>query len=116
MQLEQQLSRAEWRERVAGRVIGGALIIALIGMFLSGSHTFGSPDPTEKDANILSVTVGAIHTVATIIFWLGLAAYFSRFRPRIKRLQDQILEESIRELREEVKELKKLVIPMQSPR
>jgi hypothetical protein len=111
VKLEQQLSRAEWKEKVARRVIVAALLIA---MFLSGSRTFGSPDPGDKGANALSVAVGVIHIVSAITFWVGLASYFSRFVPGVKRARELLLEESIRELRHEVDELRKLVGTLQS--
>lgn len=113
MQLELQLNQAERRERIVGRVVVAALVLSVTGMFVSGSQILGSADPTDKSATLLSVAVGGLHLAATVIFWVGLASYFSRFRPQVKRMQDQLLAESIRELRRDVGELRNLVSSLQ---
>lgn len=115
MELELQLSRAEWKEKLAGRVVLIALPVALVAMFLAGSRTFGSPDPSDDSANVLSVSIGVIHFVAAVTFWLGLASYFSRFRPAVRQARDRLLEESIRELRQEVQELRRQLAPSSPP-
>jgi hypothetical protein len=109
MQLELQLKRAEWKVRLTGRIVVAALLISLATMLICGSRVLGSPDPGDRDANVLSVTVGVIYAVSAIVFWLGLASYFSRFQPGVKRTRELLLEESIRELRQEVSELRKLL-------
>jgi hypothetical protein len=80
-------------------------------MFVGGSQVVGSFDPWDDDATIVSVTLGAIYCVAGVVFWIALASYFSRFRPRTREVKDNLrdarmleLEREITELRREIKE------------
>ena len=109
MQLEQQLLRAQRRERVLTWVVAGAFLAAVVTMFLVGSQTFGSPDPYDKHATVLSVALGAIYVLAQAVFFIGTASYLSRFLPRIRRLREELRDETIRESREEIRELREEV-------
>lgn len=109
MKLELQLSRAEWKERVTSRVIIFALAISIMAMFVIGSGRFGSADPGNQDATFVSVSMGVLYGLSATVFWMGLASYYSRFRPGVRRIRELLLEESIRELRQDVNELRKLM-------
>jgi hypothetical protein len=109
MQLEQQLLRAQRRERVLTWVVTGAFLTAVVTMFLAGSRTFGSPDPFDKNATIISVTLGVIYVLAQAVFFIGMASYLSRFLPRIRRLREELRDATIRESREEIRELREEV-------
>ena len=122
MQLEQQLLRAQGRERVLTWVVAGAFLTAVVTTFLAVSRTFGGPDPYDKSATVLSVTIGVISVLARAVFFIGMASYLSRFRPRIRRLREELRDETIREsrdevreLREEVRELRRLIGIQQPP-
>ena len=115
MELELRIQHAERNEKLAGYVVIAALVIALPTMFASGARWFGSPDPTDNGATVLSVAVAVIWYLATITFWLGLASYFSRFRPAVQRAKENLMIESIRELRQEIQELHQMIMPKQPP-
>ena len=109
MQLEQQLVRAERNVQITKWVVVTALLLSVAGMFLAGSQVFGSADPWEKNATLLSVSIGALHITAVIVFWVGLASYVSRFTPRARKLREDLQNESIQELRREVAELRQML-------
>jgi hypothetical protein len=109
MQLEQQLIEAESRERMAKRIVIGALITAFIAFLVAGSQILGSPDPSDDRATPFSMAVGAIYVVAWIVFFVGVASYFSRFMPRLRRAREDVLQASIHELRNEIRELRESV-------
>lgn len=116
MQLEQQLQRAQRRERVLTWVVAAALLTAVATMPLVATQTFGAPDPFDKRATVLSVTLGVIYVLAQAVFFIGMASSLSRFLPRIRRLREALRDEAIREsreevraLREEVRELRRLI-------
>lgn len=111
MELERQLKRAERNVKVTGYVVVAALVIALLGMFASGTRLFGSPDPTDRDANALSVFVAVVWNVATITFWLGLASYISRFQPAVRQAKDNLLFDSVRRLQQDLDELRRTIKP-----
>jgi hypothetical protein len=103
------LRAAERRERLAGRVVVGSSVVGLTLMFIGGSRLLGDFDPWSKDATVVSVAAGVIYLLATALFFLSLASYFSRFRPRVRdakeRIRDLILldlQRQLRELREQV--------------
>jgi Ni,Fe-hydrogenase I cytochrome b subunit len=109
MQLEQQLVRAERNIEITKWVVVVALLLSVAGMFVAGSRVFGPADPWEQNATILSVSIGALHIIAVIVFWLGLASYVSRFAPRARKLRENLQNESIRELHREVAELRQML-------
>jgi hypothetical protein len=108
VQLEQSLTQAEARERLTKRVVVGAIAVLAVVFPVLASHVFGSPVPFDRDATVLSIAAGAIYTIAMIIFFGGVAANFWNL-PRLRRTREGLQEESIRELRREVAELRQLV-------
>jgi hypothetical protein len=109
MQLELKLTQARFRERLTFRIVVAALLTALVLLPVCGMRLFGSPDPGDRTANWLSVSLGAIQVLATITFWVGLASYYSRFRPAVRQLSEDVRDETIRELRDEVRTLQQQV-------
>jgi hypothetical protein len=109
MQLEHQLIQAESHKRLAKQVVIGALFVAAAVFPILASHVFGGADPYDKDATVFSITAGGIYIVACAVFFIGIASYCSRFMPRVRRAREELREESIRELRREVAELRQLV-------
>jgi hypothetical protein len=109
MRLEQRLIQAESRERMVKQFIVGALMTAFLAFLIAASRVFGSPDPFDDDATILSTIVGVIYVVAWIVFFVGAASYFSRFAPRARLAREELLQASIQELRNEVRELRELI-------
>lgn len=114
MQLEQQLVRAERNVQITKWVVVVALLLCVTSMYIAGSRVLGSPDPFEREATALGVFFGALHIIAAIVLYLGLASYFSRFTPRVRRLREDLQNESIRELRREVAELRQMLAKRES--
>jgi hypothetical protein len=106
MQLEQLLVRAERNEQRAKWVVVAAFFLGMALMFVGGSRVFGSFDPTEKDANPLSIALGVIYAIASLTFPIALASYYSRFRPNVRRARERLMEDSLHELQREVRELR----------
>jgi hypothetical protein len=107
--LDDALRAAERRERLAGRVATGSFVVSLALMFVGGSKLIGDFDPWSNGATVVSVAAGAVYLLATALFVLSLASYYSRFQPRVRdakeRLRDLVLldlQRQIRELREQV--------------
>ncbi len=109
MQLELKLNQARSRELLTFRVVVAALLTALVLLPVCGMRLFGSPDPGDQNANWLSVSLSAIQILATVTFWIGLASYYSRFRPAVRQLSEDVRDETIRELRDEVRTLQQQV-------
>ena len=108
MQLEQSLTQAESRERLTKQVVVGAIVLAAVVFPILASHVFGSPVPFDKDATVLSIAAGAIYTVAMAVFFFGVAANYWNLS-RLRRAREGMQEETIRELRRELAELRQLV-------
>ena len=109
MQLEHQLIQAESHKRLAKRVVVGALLVAAAVFPILASHVFGGPDPYDKDATVFSIAAGGVYIVACAVFFIGMASYYSRFTPRVRRAREELRDESIRELCREVAELRQFV-------
>lgn len=109
MKLEMALTIAERREKLTGRVAGVSFVVGLVVMFVGGSRVFGSFDPGSNDATIVSLTLGAIYWIAVIAGSVGLASYYSRFRPKIREIKEQIRDANILALQCEVAELRKQI-------
>ncbi len=109
MKLENALTTAERRERLAGRVAGAAVVVAVVLFFVGGTKVVGGFDPWDKDATILSVTLGAIYGAAMIAWPVALAIGFSRFRPRVREIKEQIRDTSILALQGEIAELRRQI-------
>ena len=61
-----------------------------------------------------SIAAGAIDFVACAVFFFGMTSYNSRFAPRVRRVREELRDESIRELRREVAELRRQLIDHES--
>lgn len=109
MKLETELDRRERRAKLVERIVKICLVVSLALTFVGGSGMIGSFDPWSDKATILSITLGVICVATTVIFWIGLASYFSRFRPAVRRIREDVLHQSIRELQSEVGELRREV-------
>ena len=109
MKLENALTTAERRDKLAARVAGTSFVVAIVLMFVGGSKVFGGFDPWDKDATIVSVTLGVIFAVASVSWPIALAIGFSRFRPRIREIREQIRDTGILALQCEIAELRKQI-------
>jgi TRAP-type C4-dicarboxylate transport system permease small subunit len=109
MKLENALIAAERRERLAGRVVAASCVIGFALMFVGGSRILGDFDPWSKDATAISITLGVIYAVAVVVFPISLASYYSRFRPKVRNVREQLRDASMLALQAEVLELRKQV-------
>jgi hypothetical protein len=109
MKLENALTTAERREKFAGRLAGVSLVVGVVLMFAAGSKLIGSVDPGDPDATILSVTLGVVYWLAVVAGLFSMAAYYSRFRPRIREIKEQIRDANILALQCEIAELRKQI-------
>jgi hypothetical protein len=109
MKLENALTTAQRRQKLAYRVVVVSCVVSFTLMFVGGSGIFGSFDPWEKEANIVSMTLGVIYLLAAVIFPLSLASYYSRFRPRVREAREQLRDASILDLQREMCELRKQI-------
>jgi len=109
MKLEQALTIAERREKWTVRVAGTSFVLGIILMFVGGTKVFGEFDPWSTDATILSVTLGLIYAISTITWPIALAVGFSRYRPRIREIKEQIRDTSLLALHSEIAELRKQI-------
>jgi hypothetical protein len=109
MKLDNALKSAERRETMAGRVALAAFVVSAILMFVGGAKVFGDFDPTSQGATFVSITLGVIYVVAGITWPVALAVGFSRFRPRVREIKEEIRDNSILALQCEIAELRKEV-------
>lgn len=109
MKLEEALTKAERREKQVGVVAVVSFVVALVLMFVGGTQVVGAFDPWDEDANALSIMLGVIYVIASVLFWLLLAAYFSRFRPRVRQARDDLRDAHLAKLEHEIAELRKVV-------
>ena len=109
MKLENALTAAQRRERLAGHVAIVSFVVALALMFVGGSRLVGPFDPTDKDANWVSVTLGVVYCLAAVLFWVSLASYFSRFRPAVRDARERLRDADILALTREIGELRKRI-------
>ena len=111
MQLELKLQQAHRQEKLALRVVVVSLVLALALTFVCGSRVFGSADPGDlgKGATWFSVSLGALHIISSIVFWVGLASYYSRFRPAVQQVSDHLRDEALRETRDELRKLQEQI-------
>ncbi len=106
MNLETALTRALRMEKITFHVCWGALVLAMILMFVGGSQIVGAFDPFDNNANALSVTLGVVFVIANIVWPLSLASVYSRLRPRIRFVKDEIHDAKIEALQFEVTKLR----------
>ena len=106
VKLDVALNRAERSEKLLIWVAAVSFAVAVALMFVGGDQTFGPFDPSEPGANAVSITLGVIYVVAGILFWLSLAAYFLRYRPRLTQAKLDIRDANILTLKGEISELR----------
>lgn len=106
MKLELALIRAERSERIVFHVCWISFLLSFALTFVGGSRIVGSFDPYGKTANPLSIALGVLYVLATIAWPLSLASVYSRFRPRIRDIKQEISESKIDQLQHEVEQLR----------
>lgn len=109
--LAKALAGAERRVRVTGYVVVGSLIVSLALMYVGGSKLLGDFDPWSKGATFLSVTAGALYWLATILFFVSLASYYSRFQPKVRDAKEQLRDSVILDLQRQLRELREQAGP-----
>lgn len=109
MKLENALTSAERREKLAGRVAGVSVAVSVVLMFVGGSNLLGSIDPWSKDATMASMALGVVFVLATLSALFSLATYYSQFRPQVRDVKEQLRDASILALHGELSELRKQV-------
>ena len=109
MKLEQALTVAERRETLAGRVAAVSLVVGVVLMFAAGTKVIGSFDPGDAEATIMSVTLGVVYWLAVVAGLISIASYYSRFRPRIREIKDQIRDNNILALQCDIADLRKQI-------
>lgn len=107
--LEKAFRTAERRLVLTGWVVVISGVISLSLLFVGGSKLIGDFDPWSKNANIASIAAGVVFILASILFWVSLASYYSRFRPGLKDTKERLRDASILELQRQVRELRDLV-------
>lgn len=108
-QLKSALARAEFKERLAYRVCLVSGVISFSLTFAGGSRIFGSFDPWDSTATPVSMALGIVYLVASILFWVLMASYYSRFSPHTRRAHDALRDEQICQLERSVAELGELI-------
>lgn len=116
MKLEHALTVAERRQKLAYWIAMVTGPIALVLMFVGGSGVAGAFDPTDRDANGLSVTLAVIYWICAILCPLSIAAYYSRFRPAVRDVKDQLRDVSLQSLHHEIAKLQQQVETLQKGR
>jgi hypothetical protein len=106
VKLENALTKAERREKLAGRIAAASFAVSAVLMFVGGSRVFGSFDPWSKDATIVSVALGVVYALAMVVWPLALATGFSRFRPKVIEIKEQIRDTSLLALQSQIAELR----------
>ncbi len=109
MKFENALTTAERREKLAHRVVIVSCVATFTLMFVGGSKLFGSFVPSEKDANIVSLTLSAIFVLSAVLFPLSLASYYSRFRPRVRESKEQLRDATILDVKREICKIRKQI-------
>ncbi|MFO0821418.1 MAG: hypothetical protein U1A77_25975 [Pirellulales bacterium] len=90
--LTRALDAARRSERIAYWICAVTGPISMVLMFVGGSRVVGSFDPWDKDATPWSMGLGVIYVASSIVFWVGLASFYSRFRPRTRAAEENLRE------------------------
>lgn len=106
MNLEVALNRAERVEKIVFHICWTSFLAAMVLMFVGGTKMFGSFDPYDEGATTLSITLAIIYVLANIAWPLSLASMYSRFRPRIQSVKQEISSAKIDNLLREVEDLR----------
>ena len=106
MKLESALNRAERVERITFHIGWVSFLTSVTLSLVGGTQIAGSFDPYDANANPLSITLATIYVLASIAWPLSLASLYSRFRPRIRSVKQEINDARNEQLQREVKELR----------
>jgi len=106
MNLHLALKRAERGERIAFHICWVSMLLAWGLSLVGGLRIIGSFDPYDPAATLLSVATGLVFVLACIVFPLSLASLYSRFRPRLQRIRQEISDVEIGKLQREIKALR----------
>jgi hypothetical protein len=112
MRLENALTVAERRAEFTRRVAAVCLVLGLVLLFVGGTKIFGSFDPWDDKATIVSVALGVMNVLAWTIGLVGMASYYSRFRIAIRETREAIRDTHLLALRQEIAELRQQVNAM----
>lgn len=115
-QLARALSTARRRERIAYWIcaVSGPISFAL--MFVGGSGILGSFDPWDKTATPLSIGLAVIFLFSSIVFWVLLASFYSRFRPRTRAAENNLRDAQLLQLASQLEALQKDVAALKNAR
>lgn len=103
--LARSIESAKRRERIAFRVCAVAGVISSSLMFVGGTRIVGSFDPWSAEATVISMFLGAGFLTSTIVFWVLLASYYSRFRPRTRQAHEDLRDLQLLRLESQVETL-----------
>jgi hypothetical protein len=106
MNLHLVLNRAERRERITFHICWVSMLVAWGLSFVGGLRIIGSFDPYDPTATAFSVATGVIFVLTCIVFPLSLASLYSRFRPRLQRIRQEICDFEIGKLQREIEALR----------
>lgn len=106
MNLELALNRAERFERITFHVFWVTFLLSWCLAFVGGTQVVGGFDPYNQNATPLSITLGVVYVITCIAWPLSLASLYSRFRPRIREIKEEIRESKIDQLQREVEQLR----------
>lgn len=114
--LAHALDTARRRERIAYWIcaVTGPISFAL--MFVGGSGVLGSFDPWSKEATPLSITLAVIYVISSVAFWILLASFYSRFRPRTRAAEDSLRDAQMLQLASQLESLQKEVAALKNER
>jgi hypothetical protein len=104
--LDEALRGAERKEKLAGRIVVGSCVVTLILMYVGGSKLIGDFDPWSTGATTWSVAAGVVYILTTALFFLSLASYYSRFRPRVRDTKEQLRDLAILDIQRQINELR----------
>lgn len=109
--LEQALVIARRREKLTYWIglTSGLIWFAMVLTIMFFGEKIGDLDPSSDDANIWSVTISVAHTLAVVVFFLSLASYYSRFRPRTRQSREDFRDWQLAQLESRVAVLTKQV-------
>jgi uncharacterized membrane protein len=104
--IEDLLARAERRVRLTGFVVVGSCLTSLVLLYVGGSKLLGDFDPWSPKATVWSIAAGIAYWISVTLFFLSLASYYSRFRPRVKEAKDLLKDATILDLQRQLRELR----------
>lgn len=115
-QLAHALNRARRKERIAYWICAVTAPISVALMFVGGSGVLGSFDPWSREATPLSITLAAIYVISSVVFWILLASFYSRFRPRTRAAENGVRDALLLQLASKLESLQKEVAALKNER